>query len=252
MAEKLGIAQITYFEKLVDLVEKTIRVRRNVGNGWEILETRLPVLLTVIDTANEPRSAAAKRMMRFKRARSAGEILAQVAKENAEAGDEQKQAETAKRMEALRTAGTVIEQWDLDDIHADLNWCGLAGSPTKVHRVQSIVLTKEGFTAVAATEEAICSPNNWRTWSGIWSRHGMLLPNGPSASSLWMQPTVLGPILRRARGGRRSRKIVDSASSHADRFMKRSIFCDAPTVGGLLRKKMSRRSGPSLTNWLPV
>ena len=44
-------------------------------NRW-----RLPVLLTVIDTANEPRSAAAKRMMRFKRARSAGEILVQVAK----------------------------------------------------------------------------------------------------------------------------------------------------------------------------
>ena len=155
MAEKLGIPQITYYEKLVDLSDKTIRVRRNVGNGWEILEARLPALLTVIDTANEPRSAAAKRMMRFKRARSAGEVLALVSKENAEAGDPQKQAETAQRMEALKAAGTVIEQWDLDDIKADLNWCGLAGSPTKVHRVQSIVLTKEGFTAVAPTEEAI-------------------------------------------------------------------------------------------------
>ena len=40
-------------------------------------------------------------------------------------------------------------------IRADLNWCGLAGSPTKVHRVQSIVLTKEGFTAVAPTAEGI-------------------------------------------------------------------------------------------------
>jgi electron transfer flavoprotein beta subunit len=155
LAEKLGISQITYYEKLVDLVEKTIRVRRNVGNGWEILEARLPVLLTVIDTANEPRSAAGKRMMRFKRARSSGEVLAAVSKESPEAGDEQKKAEAAKRMEALKAAGTVIEQWDLDDMHADLNWCGLAGSPTKVHRVQSIVLTKEGFTAVAPTEEAI-------------------------------------------------------------------------------------------------
>ena len=72
MAEKLGIPQITYYEKLVELTDKTIRVRRNVGNGWEILEARLPVLLTVVDTANEPRSAAAKRMMRFKRARSPG------------------------------------------------------------------------------------------------------------------------------------------------------------------------------------
>lgn len=155
MAEKLGIPQITYFEKLVDLTEKTVRVRRNVGNGWEILEGRLPLLLTVIDTANEPRSASAKRTMRFKRAQSAGEISAAVNKELAQADDGQKQAEAAKRLEALRIAGTVIEQWDLEDIKADLNWCGLAGSPTKVHRVQSIVLTKEGFTAVAPNEEAV-------------------------------------------------------------------------------------------------
>ena len=32
---------------------------------------------------------------------------------------------------------------------------GLTGSPTKVHRVQSIVLTKEGYTEVPPTEEAI-------------------------------------------------------------------------------------------------
>lgn len=155
LAEKLGIAQITYYEKLVDLVEKTIRVRRNVGNGWEIIEARLPVLLTVVDTANEPRSASAKRTMRFKRARSPGELLAGVSKEMAAASDAEKQGEAARRLEGLKVAGTVIEQWDLDDIGADLNWCGLAGSPTKVHRVQSIVLTKEGFTAVAASEEAI-------------------------------------------------------------------------------------------------
>ncbi len=55
----------------------------------------------------------------------------------------------------MRIAGVTIEQWDLDDIKADLNWCGLAGSPTKVHRVQSIVLTKEGFTSVPPTEEGV-------------------------------------------------------------------------------------------------
>lgn len=155
LAEKLGIPQITYIEKLVDLSGKTLRVRRNVANGWEVLEARLPVLLTVIDTANEPRSASAKRMMRFKRARSSGEILAGVTKEMAGATDLQKQAETANRMEGLKQAGTVIEQWDLEDIGADMTWCGLAGSPTKVHRVQSIVLTKEGFSSVEPTEEGI-------------------------------------------------------------------------------------------------
>jgi electron transfer flavoprotein beta subunit len=43
----------------------------------------------------------------------------------------------------------------LDDIQADLSRCGLAGSPTKVYRVQSIVLTKEGYTEVPPTEEGI-------------------------------------------------------------------------------------------------
>jgi electron transfer flavoprotein beta subunit len=53
----------------------------------------------------------------------------------------------------LADRGLLIEQWDLDTIHADLDRCGLAGSPTKVFRVQSIVLTKEGYTEIAPTEE---------------------------------------------------------------------------------------------------
>ena len=139
MAEKLGIPQVTYFEKLVELSGNTIRVRRNVGNGWEILEGKLPVLVTVLDTANEPRPAAAKRVMRFKRSKAPGEITMQVGKEMPQASDAQKQAEIGKRMEAVQMSKLVIEQWDLDDLKADLQWCGLAGSPTKVHRVQSIV-----------------------------------------------------------------------------------------------------------------
>ena len=34
----------------------------------------------------------------------------------------------------------MIKQWDLDFLEADLNWCGQSGSPTKVHRIQSVVL----------------------------------------------------------------------------------------------------------------
>jgi len=155
MAEKLGIPQITYFEQLISLSGQTIRVRRNVGNGWEVLESRLPVLLTVIDTANNPRPPAAKRVLRSKRARSRGEVSAQVAKDLPQAAEADKQAEIARRFTALETAGLAVEQWDLDDIKADLTWCGITGSPTKVQRVQSIVLTKEGFTAVEPTEEAV-------------------------------------------------------------------------------------------------
>ncbi len=114
-AEKLGIPQVTYLEQVIDLCDGVVRIRRNVGHGWEIVEARLPVLLTVVETANQPRPPAARRVMRMKRA--------------------------------------PIEQWDLDDIGADLSRCGLAGSPTKVHRIQAIVLTKEGHTEIPPTEE---------------------------------------------------------------------------------------------------
>jgi electron transfer flavoprotein beta subunit len=151
LAEKLGIAQATYYERLVDLAGTTIRIRRNVGNGWEILEARLPILVTVLDIANQPRPAAAKRVMRYKR----GEIVNQVAKEMPEVAEGQRQTEVARQIEQLKMAGLLIEQWDLDDLQADLKWCGMSGSPTKVHRVQSIVLTKEGFTAVEPTEAGV-------------------------------------------------------------------------------------------------
>ena len=157
LAEKLGLRQVTYFERLVELDNQTARVRRNVGNGWEVLEAKLPLLLTVLDVANEPRPAAAKRMMQFKRARSPGEIAREVSAAMPDDSEEQQQAEQGSRLEKLKMKNLTIEQWDLDDVEADLQWCGLSGSPTKVHRVQSIVLTKEGFKEVPPTEDGVRS-----------------------------------------------------------------------------------------------
>lgn len=154
-AEKLGITQITYLEKLVSLEDRTVRIRRNIGHGWEIVEATLPVLVTVIGSANNPRPPAARRVMRFKRARVPAELAAEVKAERAGAPDDEIQAESQQRAAALKEKGLQIEQWNLDDIGADIERCGLAGSPTKVFRVQSIVLTKEGFTAVQPTEEGV-------------------------------------------------------------------------------------------------
>lgn len=157
LAEKLGITQITHFERLEELSDRTLRARRNVGSGWEIVETRLPVLLTVLDTANEPRPAGARRMMRYKRARSAVEVTREVDAAMPDSSKEDREVECGGRIERLKMHNLLIEQWDLDDIDADLKWCGLAGSPTKVHRVQSIVLTKEGFQEVEPTEAGVTS-----------------------------------------------------------------------------------------------
>jgi len=154
-AEKLGIPQVTYLEKLVELRDRTARIRRNVGNGWEVVEVRLPVLVTVLDTAADPRPPAARRVMKYKRAQVRAEVAAAVTAAMPGAADKEKDDEVERRAEKLRCAGLMLEQWGLDDIGADLSWCGLAGSPTKVHRVQAIVLTKKGYTEVPATEDGV-------------------------------------------------------------------------------------------------
>jgi len=154
-AEKLGVPQITYLEEVVSLSDNTVRIRRNIGHGWEIVEAKLPVLVTVLDTANKPRPPAAKRMMRFKRYRTESEVANGVLVEMRDASPEEREAETKRRIDALAEKGRIVEQWDLDRIGADLERCGLSGSPTKVYRVQSIVLTKEGHTEIPPTEDGV-------------------------------------------------------------------------------------------------
>jgi len=154
-AEKLGLTQITYLDQLLSIGDGVVRIRRNVGRGWEIVEAKLPVLVTVIDTANKPRPLAARRMMRYKRAQVAAEIEAEVKRDLPEAPEESVPTEVQRRAAAIKERGLLLEQWNLDDIHADLSRCGLAGSPTKVFRIQAIVLTKEGFTEVPPTVEGV-------------------------------------------------------------------------------------------------
>jgi electron transfer flavoprotein beta subunit len=154
-AEKLGIPQITYLEELVSLSDRVVRIRRNVGQGWEIVEAELPVLVTVLGSAYTPRPPAAKRVMRLKRARVEAELAGDVRREMPDASDDRRQAEVQRRAQGLKQDGLLIEQWNLDDVNADLSRCGAAGSPTRVWRVQSIVLTKEGHTEIPPTEEGV-------------------------------------------------------------------------------------------------
>jgi electron transfer flavoprotein beta subunit len=155
-AEKLGIPQITYLEELLSInSEGVVRVRRNVGHGWELVEANLPVLITVTETANKPRPLAARRMMRYKRARVDAELVAEVKRDMPHASEEERRAEVGRRAGALKEKGCLIEQWGLDEIGADLSRCGLAGSPTKVYRVQGIVLTKAGYTEIPPTDAGI-------------------------------------------------------------------------------------------------
>ncbi len=154
-AEKLGIPQVTYMEELIDVHDRTIRIRRNVGDGWEVVEADFPVLVTVMDTANVPRPEGARRVQRSKRARVQAEVTNEVKSALPKASADEKQVEVERRCAQLKAQDLLIEQWNLDDVGADISRCGLSGSPTKVFRVQSIVLTKEGYTEIPATAEGV-------------------------------------------------------------------------------------------------
>ena len=155
LAEKLGIPQITYVEELTELNDRTIIVRRNIGNGWQQVRTPLPVLLTVTSEANEPRVAAAKKIMKYKIALAPCEIEQQLNTQNPTAAPEEIKVLAARKSAELEQKGILIKQWNLDFIGADLSWCGQSGSPTKVHRIQSVVLTTKETKNIEPTDVGI-------------------------------------------------------------------------------------------------
>ena len=155
LAEKLGIPQITYVEELTELNGKTITARRNIGAGWQQVQTALPVLLTVTGDANEPRVAAAKKMMKCKNARTPIEIDKEVKSDNPDADEESIKALIERKCSVLKEKGQLIKQWNLDFLEADLSWCGRSGSPTKVHRIQSVVLAAKESKEVEPSDSGI-------------------------------------------------------------------------------------------------
>jgi electron transfer flavoprotein beta subunit len=152
LAQKMGLPLVTYLEELIGLKDGRLTAKRNVGAGWELISCKLPLLATVMETGANTRPPSAKRIMKYKRALSPAEVAKAVDVANPSAAPEAKAAETKKRCDALKAAGLLIEQWNLDDIGADLTWCGMSGSPTKVHRIQSVILTGSGYHEVAATD----------------------------------------------------------------------------------------------------
>jgi electron transfer flavoprotein beta subunit len=159
LAEKLDFPLVTYVEDFMGVEDDRVKVKRNVGNGWEVVTAPVPCLMTVMETANVPRPAAARRMMKFKRAKSTSEV--QKLAEHLLEGDfenytdELKATEVEKYCKGLEAQGLLIEQFSLADLDADLTWCGRSGSPTKVHQIQSVVLAGGEYRQFPATDEGI-------------------------------------------------------------------------------------------------
>jgi electron transfer flavoprotein beta subunit len=97
LATHLNLPQITYVRKIEQIDEKQIVAERLLESGYEVVQSPLPCLLTVVKELNEPRLPSLKGKMAAKKA-------------------------------------TIIK-WTAADIGAEPSKLGLEGSPTKVVRI---------------------------------------------------------------------------------------------------------------------
>lgn len=142
VAQQLGLPQITYSRRIAVLQDGKITVERSIENGVELVEAPLPLLLTVDGAAAACRPCNAYRMLRFHRAA--------IPTEQATADYRYKQSLSSD--EALS-----LKEWSLADINGDATRCGLAGSPTKVRKVENIIFQAKESKRFSADDDDIKS-----------------------------------------------------------------------------------------------
>lgn len=67
-AEFLNIPHVSYIKKIEEVNDNSIRVERMMDEGYDIVESSLPVLLTVVRELNEPRMPSLRGKMAAKKA----------------------------------------------------------------------------------------------------------------------------------------------------------------------------------------
>ena len=146
-AEKLDLPQVTYTEKIVDINKNKITIRRKIDGGHEVLESPLPLLITVIKDAAIPRPFKATRVMAYKNARSLVEIEKMVEGNSLLYIEDLKDEYIAKSL--------FIETLTMDELSVEADRCGLHGSPTKVYKIDSVVLGGGEHIKIEPTKEGL-------------------------------------------------------------------------------------------------
>lgn len=140
VAEKLGLTQITYAEEILSCEKGKITVRRHIDGGVETVEGPLPIVITVNGSAAPCRPRNAKLVMKYKKAIVPLE----------------KPAEGLPYAEEYeRKPYLTLNQWSTADIDADLQQCGLSGSPTKVKAVENIVFQAKESRTLSSSDQDI-------------------------------------------------------------------------------------------------
>jgi electron transfer flavoprotein beta subunit len=96
-ADMLGIPFVAYIRKIEKVENNKMTAERMMDEGFDVVETSLPAVITVVKEINQPRLPSLKGKMKAK---------------------------------SLK-----VTAWSAQDIGADPNLCGLKGSPTKVVKI---------------------------------------------------------------------------------------------------------------------
>ena len=137
VAEKLGLPQVTYAES-VNVEDGKAIVKRRLESGVETVECPLPLVVTVNGSADACRPRNARLIQKYKYAVTPSE-KATLAEDK------------LKLVEARDFLN--LKEWGAAEINADLEQCGLAGSPTKVKNVVNVVFVAKESKVIEGSDE---------------------------------------------------------------------------------------------------
>lgn len=138
VAEKLAIPQVTYAEALGEIKDKTIVIKRRLEKGVETVSAQMPLVITVNSTAPECRPRNAKRLMKYKKAKTISE-MSNASEDYITLSNERPYLQ--------------ITEWGAINVDPDPSQLGLKGSPTKVKQVKNIVFQAKDSKIITTEEE---------------------------------------------------------------------------------------------------
>ncbi len=115
IATHLDIPQVTYVKKIEEIKDRTIRLERMTEEGFEIVESPIPALFTVVKEINSPRMPSLRGLMRAKTA--------------------------------------VLTHWTNKELGIEPQNLGLCGSPTQVVRIFTPPPRPSGKTLEGSPED---------------------------------------------------------------------------------------------------
>lgn len=115
IAERLGLSFVAYVSKILEIRPNYLKAQRLIEEGYEVVEIKLPGVISVVKEINEPRLPSLRGMMR------------------------------AKKME--------IPIWTANDINVHPDRVGLRGSPTQVVKIFTPTRFKKGEVISGGPEE---------------------------------------------------------------------------------------------------